>query len=68
MDPGESVTAVVDLGTSFDFSKPGIYQVEFLSPRISHVAETPEDMAETMDDLGPVQIPANKVSFEIGSR
>jgi hypothetical protein len=65
LEPGERVSAEVDLGTSFDFSKSGTYRIEFLSPRISHVAYAPEGMAKTMDALGPLSIPSNPVLVEI---
>jgi peptidyl-Lys metalloendopeptidase len=63
---GQSTSAEVDLATSFDFSQPGEYTVEFLSPRISHVARSEAEMARSVDDLGPVDIPANTVTVEIG--
>ncbi len=66
LGPGESVSAEVDLATAYDFSKAGEYTIEFLSPSISHVARTEAQMAKTMDDLGPVQIPSNVVTIEIG--
>jgi peptidyl-Lys metalloendopeptidase len=63
---GESVSAEVDLATAYDFSKAGEYTIEFLSPSISHVARTEAEMAKTVDDLSPVQIPSNRVTIEIG--
>jgi hypothetical protein len=66
LDAGESVSAEVDLATAYDFSKAGEYTIEFLSPSISHVARTEAQMAKTMDDLRPVQIPSNVVTIEIG--
>jgi peptidyl-Lys metalloendopeptidase len=62
---GESVSGDVDLATTYDFSAAGDYTVEFISPRISHVARSEADMAKTMDDLGPVQIPSNRVRVKI---
>ncbi|MGD2147085.1 MAG: hypothetical protein PVH41_10355, partial [Anaerolineae bacterium] len=62
----ESVSAEVDLATAYDFSKAGVYTVEFLSPSISHVARTEAELAKTVDDLGPVQMPSNTVAVEIG--
>jgi peptidyl-Lys metalloendopeptidase len=67
LDAGASVSATVDLATAYDFSKPGAYTIDFLSPRISHVARTEDKMAASVDDLGPVQIPANQVSVTIAS-
>jgi hypothetical protein len=67
LEPGESVSAEVDLAKSYDFSIPGKYTIEFLSPSISHVARTEGEMARTLDDLGPVQMPSNRVTVEITS-
>ena len=44
---GQSVSTEVDLATSFDFSQPGEYTIEFLSPRISHVARSEAEMASS---------------------
>jgi peptidyl-Lys metalloendopeptidase len=66
LEPGESVSAEVDLATAYDFSKAGEYTIEFLSPTISHIAKTEAEMAKTVDDLGPVEIPSNRVTIEIG--
>ena len=65
LEPGESVSAEVDLATAYDFSKAGEYTIEFLSPSISHVARTEAEMAKTVDDLKPVQIPSNTVTVQI---
>lgn len=66
LEAGQSTSAVVDLASSFDFSQPGEYTIEFLSPRISHVARSEAEMARSVDNLGPVDIPANTVTVEIG--
>jgi hypothetical protein len=66
LEAGQSASAQVDLATSFDFSQPGEYTIEFLSPRISQVARSEADMARSVDDLGPVAIPSNTVKVEIG--
>lgn len=63
--PDESTSAVVDLGGAFDFSKIGEYRIEFLSPRISHLALSEAEMASTMEELGPVEIPSNAVVVEL---
>jgi len=65
LDAGASVSVVVDLSEGYDLSEPGEYTVKFLSPRISHVARSEAEMATTMEELGPVQIPANEISFDI---
>jgi hypothetical protein len=63
---GQSASAEVDLAAAFDFSQPGEYTIEFLSPRISHVARSEAEMARSVDDLGPVAIPSNAVTVNIG--
>jgi hypothetical protein len=68
LNPGESTSAVVDLGTSFDFSKAGVFTIKFISPRISHIAFTVEEMATSVDELGPIQILSNPVTLEIGEK
>lgn len=67
LEPGASASAEVDLATAFDFSHLGEYTIEFLSPRISHVAHTQADLAQTVDDLGPVEIPSNRVTISIAA-
>jgi len=63
LDPGASVSVVVDLSEGYDLSEPGEYTVKFLSPKISHVARSEAEMATTMEDLGPVQIPSHEITF-----
>jgi hypothetical protein len=65
LEPGESVSQVVDLATSYDFSKPGVYTIEFISPRISHTAQSVEQIARDMDQLGPVRIDSTPLVIEI---
>lgn len=65
LDAGASVSVVVDLAEGYDLSEPGEYSVKFLSPRISHVAGSEAEMATTMEELGPVQIPCYEITFEI---
>jgi hypothetical protein len=64
---GESISAEVDLTVGYDFSQAGEYAIEFLSPRMSHIARTEAEMARTVDDLGPVAMPSNQVAVEIGA-
>ncbi len=66
LEAGQSASAEVDLATSFDFSQPGEYTIEFLSPRISHVARSEAEMAGSVDDLVPVAIPSNTITVKIG--
>ena len=63
LDPGASVSVVVDLAEGYDMSEPGEYTVKFLSPKISHVARSEAEMATTMEELGPVQIPSHEITF-----
>ncbi len=63
--PGETVSAVVNLANSFDFSEVGQYRIKFISPGISHIARTEDEMASTMEELGPVEIPSNEVFLEL---
>jgi peptidyl-Lys metalloendopeptidase len=65
LGPGESVSVEVDLATAYNFSEVGEYTIEFLSPSISHVVRTEAEMAKTVDDLKPVQIPSNTVTVQI---
>jgi hypothetical protein len=65
LNAGDSVSAEVDLATAYDLSEAGEYTIEFVSPLISHVARTEAEMAKTVDDLGPVQMPSNVVVVEI---
>ncbi len=63
LDAGASVSVVVDLAEGYDLSTPGEYSVKFLSPRTSHVASSEDEMATTMEELGPVQIPCHEIIF-----
>jgi hypothetical protein len=63
LDPGASVSVTVDLSEGYDLSEPGEYTVKFLSPKISHVARSEAEMATTMEELGPVQIPSHEITF-----
>lgn len=65
LNPGESVSAVVDLSKSYDFSQVGEYRINFISPRISHIAKSEAELAKTMEELGPVEIPSNEVFLEL---
>jgi peptidyl-Lys metalloendopeptidase len=67
LEPGASVSADVDLATVYDFSRAGEYTIEFLSPWISDVARTKADLAQTVDGLGPVEIPSDPITITIGT-
>lgn len=65
LDNGESVAATVDLADVYDFSEPGEYTISFISPRISDLAMSEDEMAASMDELGPIDIASNDVTVEI---
>jgi|GEM_PF-1292404 len=65
LPPGGSVTATVDLVHSYALTEPGTYAVTFLSPRISDVARSEAEMAQTVDELGPVSIVSNTVTVTV---
>jgi len=65
IEPGGSVSAEVDLTTDYDFSVPGNYTIEFLSPSVSQVVSKEAAMAKNQSELGPVQIPSNKVTVRV---
>jgi hypothetical protein len=65
LSAGESKTAVVDLSTSYDFSRLGRYTIKFKSPQISDVVADDSDFAASVEDLGPVQIDSDAVEVEV---
>lgn len=67
LEAGASESTAVDLAQAYDFSEAGEYTIAFLSPRVSHLAKTKDQMATSVDELGPVQIPSNRVTLRIAS-
>ena len=65
LEPGAEVSAEVDLSQVYDFSRPGEYTIEFLSPGISHLTRTEDGMASMVEDLCPVEIPSNSIKVEV---
>jgi hypothetical protein len=65
LEPGASVSATVDLSPAYDFSEPGTYTIAFQSPRISHLAQSEGEMATSVDELHPVDMPSNRVEIVI---
>jgi hypothetical protein len=65
---GEMVSVEVDLSLAYDFSWPGEYAIEFVPPRLSHIAGSEEEMAHSAAELGPVEIPSNTVTVAIGAQ
>ena len=61
----KGVTAEVNIAEAYNFSQPGTYTIKFRSPRISHLAQSEAEMATTLDELGPVNIPSSEVTLEI---
>lgn len=66
IEAGGAASAEVDLSLAYDFSRPGNYTIEFVSPRLSHVARSEEEMAHSAAELGPVEIPSNTIIVAIG--
>lgn len=62
---GESKTAVVGLSDVYDFTESGEYTIAYRSPFISDVAFDESGFAETVDELGPVQITSSPITLEI---
>ena len=65
LEAGESVTAVVDVSTAYDFSRAGHYIIAYKSPRISHAVDEMVKFAQSVDELSPVEIPSQPVEVEI---
>lgn len=65
LEAGDSTSTEVDLSPAFDFSRPGVYQIVYLSPWISFVGEDPDQLPESVDDLGPVKIPSEPIILEV---
>ncbi len=65
LPPHESVTATVNLAQVYDFSEPGTYTIAFLSPHISDIAQQEAEMAETVDELGSVNMVSNTVTVTV---
>ena len=64
---GGTASAEVDLSLAYDFSTPGNYTIAFVSPKLSHIAGSEEEMARSVDELGPVDIPSNQIVVAIGN-
>lgn len=65
LEPDKGVTAEVNIAQAYDFSQPGTYSIKFRSPRISHLARSEAEMATSLDELGPVNIPSKEVTLEV---
>jgi peptidyl-Lys metalloendopeptidase len=65
IEPGAFVSSVVDLTNSYDFSQPGDYEIEFISPSVSHVVRKESAKARNLKKLGPVLMPSNIATISI---
>jgi peptidyl-Lys metalloendopeptidase len=65
LEPGESVSAEVNLAEGYDLGTPGDYAVQYRSPEISQVVSKSAPTPKGPQFLGPVEIPSNKVSVQI---
>ena len=65
IEPEGSVVTELDLSEGYDFSTPGDYAIEFISPPISQIVTKDISIASKQRELGPVNIPSNKVSVRI---
>ncbi len=66
LDAGGSTSAEVDLAEGYDLSRDGQYTLQFRSPRLSHTAKTLEEQADSVDELGLIQIPSEPVIVTVG--
>lgn len=65
---GGTLSTEIDLAESYDFSKAGDYDIEFRSPKVTHMVKEKSLMAKSLTDLRKVRgimIPANKVKVKI---
>jgi hypothetical protein len=67
LEAGESVSAEIDLAEGYDFSQAGQYTIQFRSPRISQIAKTEAEKADSFEELGMIQIPSNTANVIIES-
>jgi hypothetical protein len=65
VEPEKGVTTEVNIAEAYDFSQLGTYSIQFRSPRISHLARSEAEMATSLGELGPVNIPSNVVTLEV---
>lgn len=65
LEPSESASAEFDISDYFDFSQPGTYRVDYQSPWISYVSGDPANLALSVDDLGPVNIPSEPATISV---
>ena len=47
-------------------SPSGRYTLQFRSPRLSHIARTPDEQATSFEELREISIPCEPVSLTIG--
>lgn len=66
VNPGASVSAVVNLAEDYDLSQPGRYHVEFTS-RLNDVTDDESSIPRRSEEHQPKALRCNAVSFEIVS-
>lgn len=64
VEPGATVSAVVDLAKDYDLSQVGRYNVEFTS-QLYDVSEEESSIPKKRENHHPQALPCNSVSFEI---
>ncbi len=64
IEPGDSISAEVDLARGYDLSLAGEYRVEF-NGRIHDVASTDAPVPRAQDEHRGVEIPGNAVDFRL---
>ena len=65
IDAGASVSAEVDLAEGYDFLPDGQYTLQFRSPRLSHIAKTSGEQADSVDELEVIRIPSAPVNVTV---
>jgi hypothetical protein len=63
---GASASATVNLATVYDLSEPGAYTIAYTAA-LQDVAGSQDAMAESIDDLKQIVIPANTISVTLES-
>jgi heat shock protein HslJ len=65
LDAGGSIAAEVDLAEGYDFSQTGQYTLQFRSPRLSHIAQTSGEQADSLDELEKMRVPSSPISVAV---
>jgi peptidyl-Lys metalloendopeptidase len=65
IEAGQSISTVVDLSSAYDLTNKGTYSVEYKSPKHSIILRKGQKQPTTRSALGRINIPSNKVTFQI---